>query len=176
MLLGTTLLQRVVDRIAGVVGEIVVVSAPGQALPPVAAAISVRIAEDDFPGCGPLGGIATGLARIEAPRALAVACDMPLLSAALIADLFRRSDDCDVVMPVIKYPEPLHAVYSPACIDPMRERLGAGQYKITGFLGAVRVCYVQEHECRALDPELRSFLNTNTDADLARVRRLLESA
>jgi molybdopterin-guanine dinucleotide biosynthesis protein A len=175
VLLGTTLLQRVIDRVFPLVGEIVVVSARGQRLPDIRTPAPVRLVEDDYPECGPLGGIATGLARIEAPRALAVACDMPLLSAPLIGELFRRSDGCDVVMPVLAFPEPLHAVYNPVCLAPIRERLEAGQYKITAFLGAVRVRYMREDECRAFDPELRSFLNTNTEADLARVRSLIEA-
>ncbi|HLB23621.1 MAG TPA: molybdenum cofactor guanylyltransferase [Dehalococcoidia bacterium] len=173
MLLDRPLLQHVLDRLDGIVGEIVVVRAPGQSLPEVRAAVPVRDAEDDYPGCGPLGGIATGLARIEAGRALAVACDMPLLSVPLLAELLRRSAGCDVVMPVLQYPEPLHAVYGPACLGPMRARLEAGQYKITSFLGAVHVCYMHEDECRALDRGLHSFLNTNTEADLDLARELL---
>lgn len=176
LLLGKPLLQHVIDRVSGLVREIVVVSAPAQSLPSVEAPVPVRIVEDDYPGCGPLGGIVTGLMRVTAERALAVACDMPLLSPALIAELFRRSSDYDVVMPVLEYPEPLHAIYGLACIGPMREKLDAGQYKITGFLGAVRVCYVREDECRALDPELRSFLNTNTEEDLEHARTILQNA
>jgi molybdopterin-guanine dinucleotide biosynthesis protein A len=55
----------------------------------------------------------------------------------------------------------------------MRERLDAGQLKITGFLGAVHVCYMREAECRSLDPDLRSFVNTNTEEDLVRARAIL---
>jgi molybdopterin-guanine dinucleotide biosynthesis protein A len=64
-------------------------------------------------------------------------------------------------------------VYARACLEPMRARLDAGQLKITGFLGAVHVCYMREAECRALDAELLSFTNVNTEEDLARVRDLL---
>jgi molybdopterin-guanine dinucleotide biosynthesis protein A len=175
LLLGRPLLQHVIDRVSPLVGEIVIVSAPGQSLPSLSTSLPLRIAEDLYPGSGPLGGIFTGLNATAATYCLAVACDMPLLSQPLLRELLGRAPGCDVVMPVLAYPEPLHAVYGRACIEPIRERLDAGQLKITNFLGAVKVCYMREDECRALDPELRSFMNANTEADLTRVRELLEA-
>jgi molybdopterin-guanine dinucleotide biosynthesis protein A len=175
LLLGRPLLQHVLDRVSTLVEEIVVVTAPGQVLPAVSTPRPMRVAEDLYPGCGPLGGIYTGFNATAAVLCLAVACDMPLLSGALLRELLRRSPTCDVVMPVLEYPEPLHAVYGRACIEPIRERLDAGQFKITNFLGAVNVCYVREDECRVFDPDLRSFMNTNTQADLDRARELLEA-
>ena len=172
-LLGRPMLQHVIDHVSPVVDEIVVVTARGQALPEVSSPVSLRAAEDLYPDSGPLGGIFTGLSATDAGRCLAVACDMPLLSEPLLRELLRRSADCDVVMPVLAYPEPLHAVYGRACIDPIRERLEARQFKITNFLGAVHVCYVREEECRRFDPDLRSFSNTNTEEDLNRARELL---
>lgn len=172
-LLGRSLLQHVVDRITPLVGELIVVRAPGQVLPDIETTLPVRTADDAYPGRGPLGGIYTGLRYAGAGRCLAVACDMPLLSRPLLRELLRRSADCDVVMPVIDFPEPLHAVYAHSCLEPMRARLDAGQLKITGFLGAMHVCYMREAECRAFDTELLSFTNVNTEEDLARVRDLL---
>jgi molybdenum cofactor guanylyltransferase len=172
-LLGRPMLQHVIDRVSRVVDEIVVVKARGQTLPEVTSELPLRVAEDLYPDCGPLGGIYTGLSSTDAGRSLAVACDMPLLAEPLLRELLRRSDGCDVVMPVLAYPEPLHAVYGRACIDPIRERLDAGQLKITNFLGAVHVCYAREDDCRRFDPDLRSFSNTNTEEDLNRARELL---
>lgn len=174
-LLGRPMLQHVIDRVSPLVGEVVIVAAPGQTLPPVRTPARLRTAVDVYPGTGPLGGIYTGLLAARADRCLVVACDMPLLTPALLRALLERSAACDVVMPVLEYPEPLHAVYARSCVEPIRERLAAGQLKITNFLGAVRVCYLREGEVRALDPELRSFINTNTEEDLARARELLAS-
>jgi molybdopterin-guanine dinucleotide biosynthesis protein A len=172
-LLGRSLLQHVLDRISGLVDELIIVRAPRQALPEIDTALQLRVVDDLYPGRGPLGGIYTGLHAARTGRCLAVACDMPLLSRLLLGELLRRSAECDVVMPVIEFPEPLHAVYARSCVEAMRERLDSGQLKITGFLGAVHVCYMREAECRSFDPDLRSFVNTNTEEDLVRARALL---
>ena len=172
-LLGRPLLQHVIDRVAPLVGELIVVRAPAQQLPRLDTHLPIEFADDLYPGSGPLGGIFTGLTAARAARCIAVACDMPLLSEPLLRELFRRSAACDVVMPVLEYPEPLHAVYARTCAEAMRARLDAGQLKITGFLGAVHVCYMREPECRVIDPQLHSFINANTEEELARAAALL---
>ena len=174
-LLGRPLLQHVVDRIAPLVEGLIIVRAPDQRLPAIESIHPPRVVDDAYPDTGPLGGIYTGLSAASTLHSLVVACDMPLLSAPLLRELQRRAAGHDVVMPVLEYPEPLHALYSRVCIEPIRTRLDAAQFKITSFLGAVRVCYVHEAECRTFDPELQSFINTNTEEDLPRVEQLLRA-
>lgn len=45
---------------------------------------------DLVPRCGPLGGVFTGLKRSRAKAVLFLACDMPFVSASLLAGLERR--------------------------------------------------------------------------------------
>lgn len=55
-------------------------------------ALPVRvIRRDAVPRCGPLGGIMTGLSKARARAVLFLACDMPLVSAALLQRLLRSS-------------------------------------------------------------------------------------
>ena len=60
-----------------------------------------RIVPELSPGCGPLGGIYTGLLSIRAEWALVVACDMPLLSAHLLRHMSRSRIGWDAVVPVV---------------------------------------------------------------------------
>jgi iron complex transport system ATP-binding protein len=48
------------------------------------------ISEDDTPGLGPLGGIATAFRRFRFDRALFLSCDMPLITPEFLRDLLAE--------------------------------------------------------------------------------------
>ena len=178
LLLGVSLLQRVVTQIEGLAGEIVIVHAAGQALPQIETSASLRVVEDVYADSGPLGGIFSGLSAITSRRALTVACDMPLLQSDLLAGLLLlASDDYDAVVPTndMYLPEPVCAVYTTRCLPATQSQLGAGALKVALFLDMVRVRYVPPTEWRAWDPDGLSFLNINREADLHRAEALLQS-
>jgi molybdopterin-guanine dinucleotide biosynthesis protein A len=101
-------------------------------------------------------------------RTLVVACDMPWLNRPLLEYMVGLREAADVVVPRWdKFPEPLHAIYSKACLEPMREKLEAGMLKITAFYGRVSLRFVEREEIARFDPEGRSFVNVNTPDELA---------
>lgn len=129
---------------------------------------------DEEPGQGPLGGIAAGLAR--APGwLLAVAVDMPYLRGDVLDLLLARAvalrpDGCDAVaFRIGGWPEPLVALWGPACLPVLRRRLRAGQRKVAAALTdpELRVAWIEEEEVRALDEQLRTFCNINDADDVA---------
>lgn len=124
---------------------------------------------DLYPDTGPLGGIYTAIHHATHPHVLTVACDMPWLNRPLLEYMAGLRETADVVVPRWdKFPEPLHAVYSKACLDPIREKLEAEMYKITAFYGRVRVRFVNRDEIERFDPDGKSFINVNTPEDLER--------
>jgi len=173
VLRGRTLLQRVIDRLDGVVDEYVVVKAAGQKLPAVYASRPIAIVEDLYPEAGPLGGIYTGLSSMSAPRAVAVACDMPLLQPRLLSLLLRSQTEHDAAVPMRGLPEPLCAVYAPSCLPAIKAQLDAASYKMTGFFDSIDVRFVDPSEWQRYDPNGVSFLNLNNEDDLRRAEELL---
>ena len=169
---GEPMIRRVIRRSAASVDAhevIVVVSSVERAavlpLDPLH-----RIAADLFPGCGPLGGIYTGLLAARTEWGLVTACDMPFLSASLLQHMSRTRQGMDVVVPMLSgRPEPTHALYSRRCLPAIKARLRARELKISSFFDCVKVRYVLEDEIRRFDPKLLSFLNVNRQEDLARV-------
>ena len=135
------------------------------------AELPALITTDIKAGTGPLGGILSGLLTLEHEHALVVACDMPFLNTELLRYMLQQMGNYDVVMPRVNGNlEPLHAVYSRACIEPIRRLLDAQDFKIIEFLHEVRVRYVEEEEIDRLDPSHLSFLNINTLDDLERAQ------
>ncbi len=169
-----TLIERAVDSLAPLTTEVlVVVARPEQAvalhLPP-----SVRVVSDRYPGRGSLGGIFTGLDASAEPWSLVVACDMPFLNGELLHHLIEASSNVDAVVPLLGgQPEPLHALYSKACLASMERMVRAGDLKIAPLFEAVRVRYVDEGTIDRIDPRHLSFFNINTRADLEEAARLL---
>jgi len=176
ILLERSLLQRVVDHLDGVVDEIVVVKAPDQSLPATVSTTPARVVEDAYPGTGPLGGIYTGLISTEAPAAIAVACDMPVLQPALLQELLRLLPGYDLVAPIKEsLPEPLCTTYAKSCIDIIRAKLEAGEYKASGYFDDVNALLLEPEVWQRFDPDGLSFLNINREDELDRVRHILLS-
>jgi molybdopterin-guanine dinucleotide biosynthesis protein A len=176
-LLGVPLLQRVLDRLSGVVSEFVVVTAPGQVLPELTSPARLTVVEDVYPGAGPLGGLFTGLRAVSEDVALAVACDMPLVAPELAHLLLSLIPGHDAVVPVADGRlQPLCAAYARSCIEPMQRRLDAGELKLTALLDDLDVVEVPPEAWRPLDSEGLSFLNVNREEDLARAEALLGGA
>jgi molybdopterin-guanine dinucleotide biosynthesis protein A len=168
---GKALIERVIDSLVPLTTEVLaVVARPEQAtalrLPP-----SLRVVSDQYPGGGSLGGIFTGLEASAENWSLVVACDMPFLNRELLRHLIAQSSNVDAVVPCLGgQPEPLHALYSKACLAPMERMLRAGDLKIAPLFEAVRVRYVDEETIDRIDPRHLSFFNINTQADLEEAR------
>ncbi|MCX5999838.1 MAG: molybdenum cofactor guanylyltransferase [Chloroflexi bacterium] len=171
---GRTLIQRVLDRVRQLSDETVVTIAHGRPQPVLSPPPS-HVAVDVYPNRGALGGIYTGLCVSRSEHALVVAADMPFLNNDLLRYMIERAPGFDVVIPRIGGNiEPLHAVYSRDCLQPMKEQLEHAKLRISDLLGRVRVRYVAEKETARFDPEHLSFFNINTTADLQRARGLIE--
>jgi molybdopterin-guanine dinucleotide biosynthesis protein A len=171
-LAGRTLIEQVIARLRQACGErlLLVTNAPD-----AYRRLGLPMVPDALPPGQSLVGIYTGLLHAQ-EAAFVCACDLPCLNPALIRHLERLARDADVVIPRHggEY-EPLHAVYTPACLEPIR-RCAERQGRNIGFLPEVRVRVVEEDELRRFDPDLRSFVNVNTPEDYEAVRACMESS
>jgi len=169
-----TLLERVIDRLSLVSGEILIVIAQGQPKPALS---STKVVVDLYPGKGVVGGIYTGLVAAQSFHSLVVAADMPFLNPSLLRYLIQVSPTYDVIIPRIKDElEPLHAIYSKNCLAPIQQQIEQGKLKVRDFLDQVRVRYVEEAEINRFDPKKLSFFNINTLADLGKAKALLKES
>jgi molybdopterin-guanine dinucleotide biosynthesis protein A len=91
---------------------------------------------DDPPGIGPLGGLAALLARAGDADAIAVACDMPYVTEALVARLLAHARGAPAVAPRRDARwEPLFARYAaPLALPIARRRIAGGRHGLQGLL------------------------------------------
>jgi len=169
-----SLLGQVVFRLSLFNGSILVVTASERSYPQLDGYSKLRVVGDIYPSKGPLGGIYTGLKVSDSFYNLVVACDMPFLNQALLSYMTGVSTDFDLVVPRLgNMIEPLHAVYSKACLVPIERLLKQGSLGVRELFTLVRVRYVEAEEIDRFDPEHLSFFNINTNSDLARARGLI---
>lgn len=170
---GEPLIHRVIHRMGLVASSIIVVANDDERVAELDLPDSVTPVIDEHPGKGSLGGIYTGLHAALTEWAVFCACDMPFPSPRLYRALLSNCDTNDAVVPVVEgRPEPIHAAYSRVCLEPIRQKLAADRLKISGFFEDVRVCYFTEDRVRAIDPDLLSFFNINTQQDLDKANRI----
>ncbi|HMI85380.1 MAG TPA: NTP transferase domain-containing protein [Polyangiaceae bacterium] len=101
--------------------------------------LGIECIADDPPAIGPLGGLHALLARAGQHRAIAVACDMPFVSIALLKKLATHPSRAPAVAPR-RGPlwEPLFTRYDAAqVIATAHERCHTGAHSLQGLLDTV---------------------------------------
>ena len=175
LFIGRPLIQRVVDRVSPVAGEVLVTTNQ----PENYAFLNLRLIPDLVPGCGALGGIYTALASASYPVVAVVACDMPFASAALLnaAISVLCREEMDVVIPRSTAGlEPLHAVYRRlTCLPVVKAAIDANQLKIIDWFSSVRVHELSLEEVAAADPSGLVFRNVNTPEEFYEAEFLAQS-
>jgi molybdopterin-guanine dinucleotide biosynthesis protein A len=126
---------------------------------------------DIYPGSA-LGGLYTGLVHAGTPYIFVSACDLPFPSSEVARYLASLRIGFDVVVPKSTDGfEPLFAVYSTNCREPVRHFLESDKLCIFDLYPEMNVRYVLEEELTRLDGGEKTFVNINTPEDLARVTR-----
>ena len=123
---------------------------------------------DDWPGAGPLGGIATALRATGASWNLVVACDLPYLTREWLDFLVTRANAsaADAVLPMnARGAEPLCAAYHKRGEPAIRAALESGVRKVTDGLQKIRVETIAPAEWKPFDSEGLLFKNMNLPRD-----------
>jgi molybdenum cofactor guanylyltransferase len=152
----TRLMQTVLSA------PVVIASTPGFE------ALGLRIVADDFPGYGPLGGIATALRVSTMPWNLLVACDLPYLTKLWLEYLIARAlkSEADAVVPMnVRGPEPLCAMYHKNAEVRIRTAVEGGMRKVTDSFANLSVEHVEPDEWKAFASGGVLFKNVNSPAD-----------
>ena len=137
--------------------------------------LKIPIVEDLVKGLGPIGGIYTGLMSIADKAGFFIACDMPFINKRLVRYMVDIRDNHAAVVPLVANEiEPLHAIYTRACLGPIRSLIDSKRYQIKLFYDHISVRYVKEDEISRFGSPSRAFLNINTVDELAKIESLMK--
>jgi molybdopterin-guanine dinucleotide biosynthesis protein A len=137
--------------------------------------LGLMVLPDLVPGGAALGGIYTAIAGSPVDRTLVVACDMPFLSVPLF-ERMCATPNVDLVIPrANRGYEPLCALYTRACLGPIRDRLDRGEREASILPEGLRIDEIGPDALTAYDPHGLLFVNVNTPHDYERARQVVES-
>lgn len=121
---------------------------------------------DEFPHCGPLGGVATALRCLEAKNYLFLACDMPLIKKESLEKLISLSEGSgSCVFTFLNWLQPFPCVLSRKILPVVEEQISKNKYSMKTFF---EVC--REVKKINLDEE-KIFTNMNTPDDYKAICR-----
>lgn len=175
---GKTMLARMCQLVKEVTRSVSVVATSGRY-----AEFGERIADDHWPGQGPLGGIITALMDAHSQRhqqawCLIVGCDMPFLTHEWLAYLVERAlaSGAAVVTPRSALGlEPLCACWHTAATSKLQYAFEDGVRKVTDAMKRVNMEVVDESDWKRFDKAGRLFWNMNTQAEYEEARQILEA-
>lgn len=126
---------------------------------------------DDYPGEGPLGGIATALRRARHERVLVVACDLPFLSLPLLRWMLEQDRFRAAIVPCIPgqsrqgaglVRQSTHAIYARSMLAGVENALARGIRQAAQVLATIDTRCLPVERLVRFDPGLRSFFSINT--------------
>jgi molybdopterin-guanine dinucleotide biosynthesis protein A len=156
---GEMLVQSVAAAVAEAAGSAVLVGDPERY-----GALGYPVIPDETPGEGPLGGILAALRHTGAELNLVTACDMPALSAPLLAGLLAAAESNGAAATLPAGPsgrlEPLCAVYGREALDHIQAAFDCGIRKVTAALQGLPL---EVYTVAEVEP----FQNVNTPEEWA---------
>jgi molybdopterin-guanine dinucleotide biosynthesis protein A len=139
---GTTLANYVASLVREAAGTVAILGDPERY-----GALGYPVYPDLIAGCGPLGGVYTGLSVTSSDWSLLVACDMPSLTSAILRTLLDRAassvtassaTDCVAASGSDGEPEPLCAAYHRRCLPVVKQAIEDKRLKMKDLLGELR--------------------------------------
>jgi len=169
---GTPLIDRVIDTLAPLFEEVLIVSKDASIFNRPA----LKVVEDILDVQSPLSGIHAGLASISTDYAFCVGCDTPFLKRDVVEILLNAIEPkADVIVPFSGiYHQPLCAVYSKRCVPIIEAQLKKDDVKVDHLFDKLNVKTVSYDTFKQVDNDLISFFNVNAPSDMQHAERLIK--
>ena len=175
-----SLIRHIVDAVSPVVNETIIVANSRERVTKYAKAMNkgVQFVVDVCESQSPLIGALTGFGVAHGKYSLLLPFDTPFVSKEVLSLLFELCLDRAAVIPRWPngYIEPLHAIYqTDSALKAAKIAVAEGKLNVRAIIEKLRrVRYVSTLVIQQLDPELRTFFNINTRADLKKAMAMVK--
>jgi len=174
------LLKHVIDGVSPVVDETIVVTNSKERAKKYAkiAPTDVQFVIDVCESRSPLVGALSGFGSARGKYSLLLPFDTPFVSKEVVSLLFELCLNKAAAIP--RWPncqiEPLHAIYqTKLALEAAKSAVAEGKLNVRAMIEKLRgVRYVSTLVLQQLDPELRTFFNINTPADLKKATAMVK--
>ncbi len=170
---GESMLARMIDKLKSVVPHIIL-STGAMTYPN----IHFSQVADEYPGCGPLGGIYSALKFSTMSFNLVVSCDIPLVSISLLKYILAQAIEGSALITVpVDHDgqvQMMCAVYHRDILPFVEQQINAHKFKMKDLLELVSVEYIKIPREHPLYQE-HAFMNVNTPSSLQEARMIWNS-
>jgi len=179
-LAGRPLVLHVLDRVCGVVDEVVVVVSSDDQRAVFAGLLGRKasVVVDKYEIRSPLIGASVGFENAQGKYSLLLPCDTPFISSEISSLLLDLCVNKSAVIPRWPngYIEPLQAVYhTKSALTASKTALEQKKLDLQSMISHLRgVRYVSTMVLQQVDPRLLTFFNVNTPEDLKRAESMLK--
>lgn len=132
--------------------------------------LNVACYPDEWPGLGPLAGIATALHFAQHPYVVVLGCDMPFITKELLEILLTQAVGYQVCVPKdhTGQLQPLCAIYHKTCRPAIEQLINLGSYAPRQLFDKVATNIIDFTALAHLTKAAHLFDNINTQADFSR--------
>jgi len=131
-----TLLEQLIEQLAGRFQEIIISVSKDQSYP----LNNVRQVEDRYENAGPLAGLLAGLQASSSDISLVVPCDQPEIDLGIVRDMLQVLGQHDLVYPRLdgQIPHPLFALYRRSLWPVIEKLINEGKLSVLHLLTEVK--------------------------------------
>ncbi len=167
---GKALLQSIVDQLAVLFDEIIIVGCSEEEIVGIHGIAGVY--PDILNISASLTGIYTALLYGQSEYVYVTACDMPNYDLAFIRYMMtlleKNLDKTGCVTRYKEWIEPFNAFYSRELLPSAERFLKSGRKSVFHYLSRENIFYIAEKDARIYTPDWHLFCNLNTPGDLTK--------
>ncbi len=153
---GKSVVQYVIDALAPVVNEVVIVSNNT-----AYEIFGLKVIADEIKDVGPAGGICAALQHSFVENNVMIGCDMPFVSIAAIEELIKNSEGAQITLPIHDgLLEPLFGVYRTECKHEWRRLVLGGNVKLNELVKHFKLQQFNVNNSPIFTEKI--FMNINT--------------